>query len=454
MELRNEYLLQGTEGFAKGELEGVTVGDGAVSLERPDGRYRARGFYSSPAMSFIAFDRLMVSWNAETPPGTLVEAQVRVRGQGAWGPWRSFGVWSPFLRRAGVWDPLGRPGVRGGAVRLEAPAEQLQMRIRLETQNSEVSPLVRLLAVSVRPVGWQPQEGRPIERQLYAPAYSLSGRDPAFGPAMDLPVVTASLMNRWGADILPEELAHAMYDRALGSCGNLAFAAAAAGSFGCRAWAAYRDLGGLRAEIREGYSAAVLFAGAPTPQQALEGGLPLAEGLAAPAGERMLVVRGFAGEGAETQVLLNDPADPASPVAGDEARRMPLGQFLAGWREGITLLVRRGPREAGGSRPQRCSCRLRALGPLGSYLLEHQSTPCPLPVPSQDEPHPVCTLAYTRSEPAAHPTTAHKHFIFLQPGPEGEVQLPPEALEGGGAVTVYAVDSQGQMMVAELGEGR
>lgn len=451
MELRNEYLLEGTEGFAKGELESVTVGDGAVSLERPDGSYRTRGFYTGPAMSFVAFDRLMVSWNAETPPGTLVEAGVRVRQQGVWGPWRSFGGWSPFLRRTGVWDPLGKPGMRGGTVRLDAPADQLQVRIRLQTQNNELSPLVRLLAVSVRPVGWQPQEGRPIERQLYAPAYSLCGRDPAFGPAMDLPIVAASLMNRWGADILPEELAHAMYDRALGSCGNLAFAAAAVGSFGCQAWAAYRDLGGLRAEIREGYPAAVLFSGAPTPQQALEGGLPLAEGLSAPAGRRMLVVRGFAGEGAETQVLLNDPADPA---CCDEPRRMPLGQFLNGWCEGIALLVRRGPKGAGCSRPQRSSCRLQPLGPLGRYLLEQQSAPCPLPAPPQNEPHPLCTLAYTCSEPAAHPTTAHKHFTFLQPGPDGEVQLPPEVLEGGGAVTVYAVDCQGQMMVAELGGTR
>ncbi len=454
MELRNEYLLQGTEGFAKGELESVTVGDGAISLERQDGRYHARGFYTAPMMPFVSFDRLMVSWNAETPPGTLVEAQVRVRQEGVFGPWYSFGSWSPFLQRAGVWDPLGKPGVRGGTVRLDAPADQLQLRVRLQTRDDGASPVVRLLAVSVRPVGWQPQEGRPIERLLYAPAYSLAGRDPAFGPAMDLPVAAAGLMNRWGWDILPEELAHAMYDRTLGSCGNLAFAAAAVGSFGCRAWAAYRDLGGLRAEIREGYSAAVQFSGAPTPQQALEGGLPLAEGLAAPAGQRMLVVRGFAGEGPEAQVLINDPADPAGPAAGDEPRRMPLAQFLAGWQEGIALLVHRGEKGAGGCRPQRSSCQLQALGPLGSYLLEQQGIPCPLPVSGPKDPHPACTLAYTGSEPAAHPTTAHKHFAFLQPGPKGEVRLPPEVLEAGGTVTVYAVDCRGGMMVAELGGGR
>ena len=46
---------------------------------------------------------------------------------------------------------------------------------------------------------------------------------------MDLPLVMAALMNRWGEDILPEEVAYAMEDKATSSTGNAAFAAAAAG---------------------------------------------------------------------------------------------------------------------------------------------------------------------------------------------------------------------------------
>ena len=45
---------------------------------------------------------------------------------------------------------------------------------------------------------------------------------------MDLPLVMAALMNRYGEDILPEEVAYAMEDKATSSTGNAAFAAAAA----------------------------------------------------------------------------------------------------------------------------------------------------------------------------------------------------------------------------------
>lgn len=452
MELRNEYLLEGAQSFDGGEFDNVAVSGGAISLERMDGRYVLYGCYTSQPLQFLAFDRLMVSWNAETAPGAVVEAQVRVRQKGEFGGWHSFGRWSPYLRRAGVWEPLGQPGVRGGTLHLAEPADQLQLRIYLYTEDDRITPEVRMLAVSVRPVGWQPQEGREVERELYAPAYHAAGRDPAFGAGIDLPIAAVALMNRWGEDLLPEELAHAMYDEAAGSCSNLAFAAAAAGCCGYRAWAAYRDLGSLRAEIRSGHSAAVLFSGAPTPQQAAEAGLPLTEGLAAPAAGRMLVVRGFAGEGPQTQVLVNDPAEPAE--ACDEPRRMPLDQFLAGWEEGITLLIHRGEKGAGGCRPQRTNCQLRALESVGQYMLQKHGMDWPLPETEKDAARPECTLAYTLHEPVAHPTTAHKSFRFLEPGPGGEVRLPPEVFTTGQQVTVYAIDWQGRMMVAELDAGR
>ena len=41
---------------------------------------------------------------------------------------------------------------------------------------------------------------------------------------MDLPLVMAALMNRYGEDILPEEVAYAMEDKATRSTGNAAYA--------------------------------------------------------------------------------------------------------------------------------------------------------------------------------------------------------------------------------------
>ena len=68
---------------------------------------------------------------------------------------------------------------------------------------------------------------------------------------MDLPLVMAALMNRWGEDILPEEVAYIMEDMATSSTANAAFAAAAAGCCGYPCWQAWMDLADLRAQIHD-----------------------------------------------------------------------------------------------------------------------------------------------------------------------------------------------------------
>ena len=62
---------------------------------------------------------------------------------------------------------------------------------------------------------------------------------------MDLAISLASLTNRWGADILPEEFAQALRDWRKPDgcdCRNLGFAAAAAGSWGFPAWLCWGGL--------------------------------------------------------------------------------------------------------------------------------------------------------------------------------------------------------------------
>ena len=46
------------------------------------------------------------------------------------------------------------------------------------------------------------------------------------------PCALAMLANRWGADVLPEEVSYACYDTALGNCSNPSFAAAFLGCYG------------------------------------------------------------------------------------------------------------------------------------------------------------------------------------------------------------------------------
>ena len=96
-----------------------------------------------------------------------------------------------------------------------------------------------------------------IEQQYMGGAYN-----PYLGAAISLVmmvivVICMVVMNRFGEDILPEEVAYVMEDKATGSTGNGAFAAAAAGCCGYPCWQAWMDLKDLRAQIHDGCSVAV-----------------------------------------------------------------------------------------------------------------------------------------------------------------------------------------------------
>ena len=133
----------------------------------------------------------------------------------------------------------------------------IQLQVNLSTNDDKATPAVRLLAAAVRPLAWEKHNGHPLNRRLYLPEYCLSAHDPSFGREMDLPLVMAALMNRYGEDILPEEVAYAMEDKATSSTGNAAFAAAAAGCCGYPCWQAWMDLADLRAQIHDDCSIAV-----------------------------------------------------------------------------------------------------------------------------------------------------------------------------------------------------
>ncbi len=444
MEQVNTYVLQGTAGFARGELDNVAVADDTVTLESVAGQYVLYGCYTGPQVNMPAFHQIMVSWNADTPEGTVVETQVRVLQEGQWSGWHTFGKWSPYLRRSGV---RKEGGVQSDCLTLSGrPAEKLQLRVYLYTDSETMTPYVRLLAASVHPAGWQTKEGRPIGRTVYAPAYSQMVRDPAFGSRMDLPVAVASMMNRCGADVLPEELAHMMYDDAMPGCGNRAFAVAAAGCCGFEAYTAFMDLAALRKEVRSGFAVGIRLSSAHTLEEAQQKSLPLLEGSGG-TGSRIVVLRGFAedGKGGE-KALVNDPL----ALTDAEAECwVPLDQLLSCW-DNTALAVHRRRKNGGMARPLRAAGRLLPMGPVGQYHMEQQGVECVLPALNGQTECPPCTFAYTIQQETVFATTAHKTFHYLTPGPEGLLCLPPELFSQGGRITVYAIDWQGNMVVSEL----
>ena len=407
MEQRNNLVLQGTETFSRGALDNVALESGALVLDSSAGRYLPYGSYTTPEFAMPAFCNLNVSW-------------------------KSFGKWAPDYPRCSInaQSEDGMIFLLGDTVTVATPGggTGIQLQVNLSTNDDKSTPAVRLLAAAVRPLTWEKHEGRPLNRRLYLPEYCFSAHDPSFGREMDLPLVMAALMNRWGEDILPEEVAYAMEDNATRSTGNAAFAAAAAGCCGFPCWQAWMDLQDLRTQIHDDCPVAVRV------ERRIRGQRD-------PVGIWM-GLRGFGHDDAvmADYVLLNDPTADSD---GSVNCTMALSDFLR-YFTGRAIALRRKPRDAAADLPNRVRCDLARSEDGRCYYFEQRGQRDPLPDDFSG------WTAYTLHDGIAHATTAHRTFRRMERTPDGGLCFPPEQLAAGGRCSVYAVDQTGRMRVAEV----
>ena len=433
---KNTLLLQDTEAFMRGELDNVTVAGGSIVLDLVQGSYVPYGCYTSAAIPMPLFDALWLSWNVTSPQGTAVEAQARVLVDGNWTAWVGFGKWSPSLRREGS-HARERGPLRMGCdqLRLDSKrATQAQLRIYLYTKQEKATPAVHLLGVSVRTVGNIPARGRPVNRALHLMPYVVGRRCQALRPWMDLAISLASLTNRWGADLLPEEFAQVLRDwRAADGQDprNLSFAAAAAGCWGFPTWVCWCSLATLREEVRQGFGSVVMLEA--TPAQ-VEAGYP----------ERYCAaVRGFRMAGGTSHVLLCDPWAGESDF--DAETEMPLDDFLVAW-DNVALLMRPRTTDHPAPGPARGSVWVRPAGPAapGIYRLYCNGE---LHLLGDDFCENGGILAWSTPDDHPHATTAHRTFRFTRPE-EGGLRL--DTTGENHKYTVYAIDTAGSMLVGDL----
>ncbi len=432
MEQRNNLVLQGTETFSRGQLDNLALESGSLVLDSVAGRCLQYGSYTTPEFAMPAFCNLNVSWNAFAPHNTMVEVRCRVYADGAWTGWMSFGKWAPDYPRCSVKSQSedGMIFLMGDTVTVASPGggTGVQLQVNLSTNDDKVSPAVRLLAAAVRPLTWEKHNGHPLNRRLYLPEYCLSAHDPSFGRDMDLPLVMAALMNRWGEDILPEEVAYTMADMASGSTNNAAFAAAAAGCCGFPCWQAWMDLRDLREQIHDGCSVAVQVErrvrGQRDPVRLWMG------------------LRGFGHDDAVMAdfVLLNDPT---ALSTGEVNCTMALTDFMR-YFTGRAIALRPKHRDQQANRPLRLRCELEPGGGEGIYTFSRRGQKDSLPE------NFTGWIACSPHDGVAHATTAHRSFFRMGRTEDGGVQFPPEQVAAGGRCSVYAVDQTGQMRVAEV----
>ncbi len=247
---------------------------------------------------------------------------------------------------------------------------------------------------------------------------------------MDLPLIMAALMNRWGEDILPEEVAYAMEDGSTHSTtGNTAFAAAAAGCCGYPCWQAWMDLADLRAQIHDGCSVAVQverrIRGQRDPVRVWMG------------------LRGFGHDDAvmADYVLLNDPTADSD---GAVNCTMALVDFMR-YFTGQSHCPAAKQREVEADRPRRLRCELHPAPSRAFIILSgagEPADPCRRIFPAGSPARP--TMAWRTPPP---PTAASAGWSARRREASASRQ---KIMAAGCRYSVYAVDQTGTMRVAEV----
>jgi hypothetical protein len=252
--------------LGNGHTSGVLF-DGA-SLVLADGQTSGT-WTAQPAQPGFAFDRLVASWNADTPADASIRVDVQATtAAGATTDWYTLGIWAADDRAVqrtsvtGQRDALGR--VETDTLRAQAaPFASYTLRVQLvRAAADDLSPSVRMLGASVSSLdgtGAQtvsnPLTTEPIE--LPVPAYSQEVHARQYpqwgggGEAWCSPTSTEMVVEFWGrtpssadlawvdpaiADPSIDEAARSTYDAAYRGTGNWPFNAAYAARFGLDAF--------------------------------------------------------------------------------------------------------------------------------------------------------------------------------------------------------------------------
>jgi len=196
----------------------------------------------------IAWNELVVSWNARTPPDSSLKLEARGLYPDRQTKYYTIAVWSPDeTHRHSVRRQKDADGdVKTDTWTLRQPGADVQLRITLDAANGSPAPDLRFLGLSFlnsRMKAATPQSDRSAWGKIIAtPERSQHGYPNEKGWCS--PASLSMVLARWSENLLrPEmnltvpEVVSNIFDPVYGGTGNWAFNAAFAGSFdGMRAY--------------------------------------------------------------------------------------------------------------------------------------------------------------------------------------------------------------------------
>lgn len=220
------------------------------------------------------FNDLVASWNVLTPGETCAEIYARLRVDGRWSTWMSWGVWGAHIRRncpdqedGLVWANTYRDGGDSSVnVKDGRTADAFQLKAVLRSKpDARQMPALALLAATWKNTNdplWQEKcccpeireglETLPERVHLDTPVISQKRRDPDYGGVICSATSIAMQMCHQGLDVLPEETTFLCNDYGFGGTGNWSYTVACAGACGFESYACYMSFNDLKAELAKG----------------------------------------------------------------------------------------------------------------------------------------------------------------------------------------------------------
>ncbi len=343
------------DGFAAGSTAGIelTVDLRAITLSG----HSAGAWTGQWIEPGFAIDDIIPSWNAETPPGSLIEIELQGRtADRIETEWYLLGSWtyddSSFKRAsiAGQSDSWGSVDV--DTFRAARSLDAYRLRLRLQAARTE-APTVRMVAAIASGAASEPittieQSGAGIE--LHVPAYSQSihaGEYPEYdsgGFSWCSPTSTAMVIAYWGtgpttadyawvdasfADPWVDHAARYTFDHGYGGAGNWAFNTAYAAHFGLDGFVTrLRSLQEAELFLREGIPLVASIVAAP-------GQL---DGFLLPGGTagHLVVIVGFTSDG---NPIVNDPAAVSNETVRRVYDRVQFEQVWLGGSGGVVYVI-------------------------------------------------------------------------------------------------------------------
>lgn len=431
----------------------------ALVLEQNEDEYVSEGSLTTPAFELPQFKQLVASWNALTPDGTAVQVEARINQAGRWSAWHSWGKWSTKALSGSVkhdrQDPLA--GIDTDTLMVKAGVgDKAQLRVHLYTDNPQQTPVLKLVAASVKPLHQDlmvDSHEVTVDKVVATPAYSQEIRDPKLAPGICSPTTVSMAINRQNADILPEELALHNLDTTYNGFGNWSFSTAAAGSMGYRSYTAYTNIDGLRRQIVAGYPVGVSVQYTNNPDN---GELPYVENATGDTAGHLLLVTGFTKLNGVDYVAVNDSYADSD---ADAKRLYRLDQFSEAWHSRIAYII--GANYRGYERlmqPNRESAELTANDEQTAFTLRVAGETISLTPQMIHQTDPVdskaTTIAYTLDDGGQFETTAQQHFDYADVDDEGRIKLNladiKQAHPNASTLTVYVVRMVAPTLVATI----